>query len=93
MIGCPICEESGVDRDGESCTCCNGRGSVQLNGCLRDYVGGELSEAINVLGMCDNGSLPEAGGLMDQSAWMISVWQQLRSDDAKLDAERWNNGE
>jgi hypothetical protein len=47
-----------------------------------------MSEAINIAGMCGDGTLPTTGGLMDQSAWFVSLWQQLRSEEARIDSER-----
>ena len=45
--------------------------------------------------MCGNGTLPVSGGLMDQSAWFIALWQQLQSEQSLMDAEaaeRMRNG-
>lgn len=32
--------------------------------------------------------LPTAGGLLDQSAWFIDLWQTMNSEQALIDAER-----
>jgi len=47
-----------------------------------------MTDAINVAAMCDKGMLPVAGGIADQSAWFLSLWQQLTNDQNKIDAER-----
>jgi hypothetical protein len=47
-----------------------------------------MIEAVNIAGSCSNGYMPVAGGLMDQSAWFISLWQTLNSDQAKIQSEQ-----
>ena len=93
-VQCVACEESG-NVNGSVCLECGGRGFISLNECPREFVGQELTEAINIASLCVNGVLPVSGGVMDQSAWFISVWQQLQSEQAKIDAEeaeRLRNG-
>lgn len=88
------CEESGT-LNGSVCGECGGCGFISLYECPREFVGQELTEAINIASLCGNGVLPVSGGLMDQSAWFLSVWQQLQSEQAKIDAEeaeRLRNG-
>lgn len=73
--------------NGEPCEMCGGHGTIEIKECPRRFVGHELTEAINVASLCGNGTLPVAGGLMDQSAWFVSLWQQLQSEQAEIDAE------
>ena len=47
-----------------------------------------MIEAINTASLCGGGILPVAGGLMDQSDWFLNLWQSLKSDEARIDAER-----
>lgn len=37
----------------------------------------------------EKGILPVAGGLLDQSAWFVSVWSMLMNEQNAIDAERW----
>lgn len=46
-----------------------------------------MTEAANVAGSCRDGVLPVAGGLVDQSAWFIDVWQAMRSEHNRLEQE------
>ena len=85
-IQCVACDESG-SVDGEICSECNGTGRFSLRDCPREFVGQEITKAINIASLCGNGILPVNGGLMDQSAWFLSVWQQLQSEQSKIDAE------
>lgn len=62
---------------------------MQIEGCPKRYIGREITEAVNVASLCGNGTLPIAGGLMDQSAWFVSMWQTLESDTAKIEADQW----
>lgn len=46
--------------------------------------------------LCDNGSLPVGGGLLDQSSWFLTLWQTLRSEEVRIEnerAERYKNGQ
>lgn len=74
--------------DGEPCPACDGNGWFEMDQCPRRFVGQEITEAINTASMCGNGTLPIAGGLMDQSAWFLSVWQELRNEETRIDNER-----
>ena len=81
-----VCEEAGTI-DGRPCDECGGSGMIDIRECPRRFVGNEITEAINVAGLCGNGILPVAGGIMDQSAWFVALWQQLQSDQSEIDAE------
>ena len=59
-----------------------------VSGCSRDFVGPDMTQAINVAGLCEDGIFPTAGGLMDQSSWFIELWQQLRSDQNRIEADQ-----
>ena len=91
QIGCPTCDERMVI-DGEDCPACNGFGYFTLDKPPIDFVGWELMDAIRIIGLCGDGVLPIAGGLLDQSAWFVDVWQLLRSDEAKFQAEAMKHG-
>jgi len=61
---------------------------MTVNGCSREYVGDDLVYAINIAGLCSDGIFPTTGGLMDQSSWFIELWQQLRADENRIEADR-----
>ena len=61
---------------------------MTVNGCSKDYVGQEIVTAINVAGLCTDGIFPVGGGLMDQPSWFIELWQQLRADENRIEADR-----
>ncbi len=86
-IGCPACDET-TEINGETCYACEGEGWFELDECPREYVGTELTEAINIATMCEGGTLPVSGGLLDQSAWFLSVWQELRNEEVRIENER-----
>lgn len=86
-IACTACDETGK-RAGMDCEECSGEGHVVLSECPRTYVGNELTEAINVASLCGEGVLPVAGGLLDQSSWFLSLWQSLKSEESKIEAEQ-----
>ena len=87
LIACVQCNETGRI-GGEICEECDGEGYVQINECPREMVGSEMVDAINVAGMCSNGLLPVTGGLLDQSAWFLSLLESLNSETARIEAER-----
>lgn len=86
VIRCTECEESG-QVDGETCETCGGQGSIEIDECPRKYIGAEITEAVNVASLCGNGILPVAGGLMDQSAWFVNVWNQLQHDQNEIESD------
>lgn len=67
---------------------CGGIGSIDLPGCPRDYVGCELTDAINLASFAGKGAMPVSGGLLDQSAWFVDLWQTLESDQNRIDTEK-----
>lgn len=86
-IACTACGETGKQGE-ETCIACDGNGFSMLDKCPRAFVGQSITEAINVAGLCGGGTLPVSGGLMDQSAWFLSLWQTLQSEEAMIDMER-----
>ena len=50
---------------------------------------GDLSLSINLASMSGDGDWPIAGGLLDQSAWFVNLYQQLKSDEARIDSDKW----
>jgi len=47
-----------------------------------------MSRAINLMGLCEKGHLPQAGGLIDQPSWFISAWQLLLGEQNGIENER-----
>lgn len=89
-IACIKCEETGwIGKD--ECEECHGNGSVLFVECPRKFVGQEMTEAINIAGLCGNGTLPVPGGLLGQSHWFLSMWQTLQSEVARIENERDSN--
>ena len=99
---CKACGGSCVDPPTEQlpaeieCPNCNGRGCeycqhghFQLTECPQRYAAG-MAEAINMASMCGNGAWPVAGGLLDQAAWFTDLWCRLRSEESRIDAERYS---
>lgn len=56
--------------------------------CPRQFVGHRISSASNLSRFVGQGILPEAGGLYDQDAWLVNVWNHLESDTQKIEEER-----
>ena len=91
QIACPTCDETGVDAHGNRCQFCE-YGMFRVAGCPKATVGSELSEAINLCGFAEKGLLPDAGGMLDQSARWLAVYYRYSYEQARVDAERGNNG-
>jgi len=47
-----------------------------------------MAAAVNMAGMCGSGDWPVAGGLLDQSAWFVSLYQTLAGFEAKIEREK-----
>lgn len=43
---------------------------------------------MNFASHADNGYLPSGGGILDQSAWFVSLWNTLTAEQSKIDNER-----
>lgn len=69
-----------------------GTGAITIPGCPQEYIGRELTEAIGGLDLCEHGALPVTGGIEDQSAWAMRVWQLLKSEDAQVTREKLEDG-
>ena len=79
----------------EPCRQCGGEGMIAISECPKTSVGHAITEAVNVAGLCGGGILPIHGGLLDQSAWFVDLWQTLKGEEARIDAqkaERISNG-
>lgn len=85
-IECVTCDGSGMRGDVD-CEDCKGFGYVEVDGCPRKYVR-ELNAVINLAAMADKGTLPIAGGILDQSAWFVDMWQLLGSEQNRIDSDR-----
>lgn len=56
--------------------------------CPRTYLGNDFVQAVNLAGMCGDGILPVSGGLLEQSAWFIDLWQTLKSEQSAIETEQ-----
>ena len=54
--------------------------------CCQDYVG-ELWREIKYASLADK-HLPQAGGLLDQSAWFLELWVALQNEQTRIEKER-----
>tara|TARA_R110002167_G_scaffold115982_2_gene290656 strand:+ start:3143 stop:3481 length:339 start_codon:yes stop_codon:yes gene_type:complete len=86
-VACPACDETGFTNSGLPCEHCDG-GSFLVDCCPRETVGFEISEAINLAGFADKGLLPSAGGLLDQSAWWMSVYRHFTNEQSRIESEK-----
>ena len=77
---CPIC-------DGTGCNHCED-GWNYLTQCGRKYTA-DLITAVNLATYAeDKGILPVAGGMLDQSAWFVSLWSALSNEQVSIDRDR-----
>jgi hypothetical protein len=90
MVGCPICEKTGLV-NGTPCKHCED-GAFKLTECPREFMGSEFTRAVNFACMSGKGDWPVAGGLLDQAAWFIALNQELQNEQNRIDSERMNNG-
>lgn len=81
VLECPLC-------DGHGCSECS-EGTMELSQCPRQYIGGELTDAINAATLCEGGIWPVAGGLLDQSSWFVDLQQQLTRDTNRIKSEQF----
>lgn len=86
-INCPKCDGLGKFGD-DTCPQCSGDGVFRLTSCPKEFVGVELSPAINLSAVASKGCLPVAGGTLDQANWFFDLWQTLESEQNKIEAER-----
>lgn len=51
-------------------------------------VGSELVEDINLASYAEKGHLPEAGGMLDQEAWFVSLWGTLTTYESRIEEDK-----
>jgi len=79
-IACPACNEAGCDDCGET-------GYVEITDCPKRCIDAGLLRAIRMADLMKQGLPPVAGGVLDQSAWFVSVYEAFRAEEAKAEAE------
>lgn len=59
-----------------------------MEGCYKRFVGAEMIQAVNLAKICGGGDWPVPGGLFNQSAWFINVYQTLMADEARIQQDQ-----
>lgn len=80
QIECPSCSGTG-------CGDC-ADGYFEVRKCPSEYIGRELIDDIELIDSCGDHALPVAGGLLDQSAWFVSLRQSIKREEANIERER-----
>ena len=86
-LECPACNGTGKDSFGGLCEHCDD-GMFALTRCPREYIGIEITDAINLAAICGSGDWPITGGLLEQSAWFLDLKQTLEGEHNKIDAAK-----
>lgn len=47
-----------------------------------------MIDQINIAGACSDGILPQAGGLLDQSAWWFELRRLLLTEEKRIEEEQ-----
>lgn len=84
MFECPTCQ-------GIGCSDCED-GAWRLTQCPKKFIGWEMTDAVNAMGIAISGLWPVGGGLLDQSAWFVDAVAVLSSEQNKIDRERMRRG-
>lgn len=79
-IECVACGGAGCDH----CT----QGYFVLSECPQEYIGAEIIGDINIVAACENGVLPVAGGLLDQSQYYLELSNAMKSEMALIEKEQ-----
>ena len=89
LVECPVCDGVGYRMFKQikiPCPSCED-GKFKLNECPREFIGREMTVAINLAANSGKGDWPIAGGLLEQSAWFMSLRQTLLAEQNKIEAE------
>jgi hypothetical protein len=78
QLTCPSCDRRG-------CSECGGIGSFVLPECPQRYVDQELWDAIDMVSFAENGHLPIAGGVLDQTKFFTDVHKFVSNERATMD--------
>lgn len=76
---CTICEGAGCDE-------CKQTGNMLITECGRKATR-HLVSAVNMAMHAAKGTLPVAGGILDQSAWFVALWNAFDNDMAMIRKE------
>lgn len=52
------------------------------------YIGPDLIDDINIVSSCEGGTLPVAGGLLDQPAYFLELSTALKRDTNEIEREQ-----
>lgn len=88
MVFGPTCERcDGAKRlsDGRECDLCEGRGDKYVFRCPASQLSHEGGSLLRMWAPYQNGILPDAGGLMDQSACFVHVMATLGAEKAAIE--------
>lgn len=78
MVECPRCD----GRDAE-CGLCDGRGYVEVAGCLKAQLPPQAVDVLTAHDMLEDGILPVSGGWLDQCASWVEAERVLSSELAR----------
>lgn len=56
--------------------------------CPQRYIGPAMIDDINVVTQCRDGTLPVAGGLLDQSAYYLALSSALEREQNLIESEK-----
>lgn len=76
---CPVCDGG---KDAPSCKACKGRGYFKVDRCFRDFVPADIWESVRMSRFADEGALPVAGGVLNQTHSFMSFLTLFRSASA-----------
>lgn len=82
-IECPICS-------GEGCEHCK-EGTFSLVICAHKYITSDIVKALQYAALVEKGLLPQAGGLVNQSAWFVNAVMSIRYEQNRIDQERFGS--
>lgn len=61
---------------------------MRLERCPRELIGAGFINAVNLASISGSGDWPALGGLMDQAAWFLNLYQRLKSETGRIDREK-----
>ena len=84
QVACPSCNENG-------CGHCDDLGFFKVDCCPQEFIGRDLIGFVKFCDFAKRGTMPIAGGMLDQTNWFIEAANCMIDEDRRVKSDQWKS--